>query len=210
MSQDLFNPNDTLFRYPWPKGLNGIERVACSSMGDLQRMLSSYFNVPITVKRVYVSQTPDPRPTPSAEAPIVQHRRVHLLTSPFSLQPDASTTAGQEEKVPQKRIVCVATSIVRISSEIAAQKFLDEKYAIGQVFRILGRVADFHLLEVTTGLGNETTGKPGREYLRRKYLLKTEGFECEIEEVFQDRAMFTTAMEDWIVTPEDRLDIDLK
>lgn len=69
--------------------------------------------------------------------------------------------------------------------------------------------ADFHLLEVTTGMGNETTGRPGKEYLRRRYLLKTEGFECEIEEVFQDRAMFTTAMEEWITSPEDGHQIDL-
>jgi len=103
---------------------------------------SSYFNVPITVKRVYVSQTADPRPTPTTDNPIVQHRRVHLLTAPFSLQPYTALTPipGAENKVPQQRVVCVATSKVRISSELAAQKFLDEKYAIGQVFRILGRV----------------------------------------------------------------------
>jgi hypothetical protein len=129
-------------------------------MGDLQRMLrsvrthgcpqsyrnspegSSYFNVPITVKRVYVSQTADPRPTPTVAEPIIQHRRVHLLTAPFVLRSDttASPSLGAEDRLPQQRVVCVATSIVRISSEPAAQKFLDEKYAIGQVFRILGRV----------------------------------------------------------------------
>jgi hypothetical protein len=38
------------------------------------------------------------------------------------------------------KVVCIATSKVRITSEPAAKRFLDEKYAIGQVFRILGRV----------------------------------------------------------------------
>lgn len=52
-------------------------------------------------------------------------------------------------------------------------------------------------------MGSESTGRPGKEYLRRKYLLKTEGFECEIEEVFPDRAMFTPTMDKWIVQSDD-------
>lgn len=52
-------------------------------------------------------------------------------------------------------------------------------------------------------MGSESMGRPGKEYLRRKYLLKTEGFECEIEEVFPDRAMFTPTMDQWIVQSDD-------
>jgi len=212
MSQDFFNSSDTLFRYSWPKQLNAIERVACSSMGDLQRMLSVYFNVPITVKRIHVSQTPEPRPSPTPSHPIIQHRRVHLLTAPMSLQNGDVTKVTQEidPQTPQRRVVCIATSVVRITSEPAAQRFLDEKYAIGQVFRILGRVADFHLLEVNTSQGNTEIGTPGKEYIRRKYLLKTDGFECEIEEVFPDRAMFSPSMEDWLATPDSYVDHEPK
>jgi len=56
---------------------------------------------------------------------------------------------------------------------------------------------------VTTGQGSESIGRPGKEYLRRKYLLKTDGFECDIEEVFPDRIMFTPAMEQWILESGD-------
>jgi hypothetical protein len=52
-------------------------------------------------------------------------------------------------------------------------------------------------------MGSESVGRPGKEYLRRKYLLKTEGFECEIEEVFPDRAMFTPTVDEWIVQSDD-------
>jgi hypothetical protein len=52
-------------------------------------------------------------------------------------------------------------------------------------------------------MGGESMGRPGKEYLRRKYLLKTEGFECEIEEVFPDRAMFTPTVDEWIVQSDD-------
>ncbi|CAG7847664.1 SubName: Full=Uncharacterized protein {ECO:0000313/EMBL:CCA72492.1} [Serendipita indica DSM 11827] len=176
-------------------------------MGDLQRMLSVFFNVPITVRRVYVSPTPSPRPIPSPSNPIVQNRRVHLLTAPKSLVGESDASEGGS--CLHQRVVCVATSVVRITSEPAAQRFLDERYAIGQVFRILGRVADFHLLEVETGQGNGSIGKPGKEYLKRKYLLKTEGFECEIVEVFVDREMFSMNNQEWLATPDDFIDTDL-
>ncbi|KAG8835603.1 hypothetical protein FRC17_002195 [Serendipita sp. 399] len=174
----------------------------------LSRLNSAFFNVPITVKRVYVSPTPEPRPIPTPASPIVQHRRVHLLTAPLSMR-DTDSTIWNPANPPQQRVVCVATSVVRITSEVAARHFLDEKYAIGQVFRILGRVANFQLLEVAIGAGNEVIGKPGKEYLKRKYLLKTEGFECEIIEVFLDREMFSVNNQGWLTTPDDFRDRDL-
>lgn len=66
------------------------------------------------------------------------------------------------------------------------------------------------MLEVVTGQGNSEIGKPGKEYVKRTYLLKTEGFECEIEEVFPDRAMFSTNMEDWLTTVDDYVDYEPK
>ncbi|PVG04586.1 hypothetical protein CPB86DRAFT_692667 [Serendipita vermifera] len=171
-------------------------------MGDLQRMLSAYFSVPITVKRIHVSETPNPRHSPTIDGPITQHRKVHLLSAPKSLRTDKLVNGSSPKPTAHERVLCIATSCVRITSEIAAQKFLDEKYAIGQVFRILGRVADFTLLEVSTDLGNEEVGRPGTEYLRRRYLLKTEGFECEIDEVFPDREMFSSVPEDWLAAPD--------
>jgi hypothetical protein len=89
---------------------------------------------------VHVSETPDPRHSPTAENPIIQHRKVHLLSAPKSIRPDVLVNDSSHKPIANERILCIATSRVRITSEIAAQKFLDEKYAIGQVFRILGRV----------------------------------------------------------------------
>jgi hypothetical protein len=92
--------------------------------------------------------------------PIVQTRRVHLLCS--------------------DRTVCTATSTVRITSAECARLFLQEKYAIGQVFMEIGRVPRFELMDVGTGGGE----------LWRKYKLEIDGFECDILEVFPDREMF--------------------
>ncbi|KAG8736657.1 hypothetical protein FRC10_009065 [Ceratobasidium sp. 414] len=41
MSDDSFNANETSFTFNWPSSLSGIERVALSARGDLQRTLSA-------------------------------------------------------------------------------------------------------------------------------------------------------------------------
>lgn len=124
---------------------------------------SAYLNVPITVKRVYVSETPDPRPIPTSETPLIQHRRVHLRAAPESLRNDESSKVDEikDERTIQPRVVCIATSVVRIASEPAAKRFLDEKYAIGQVFRILGRVVSVPLSAPTFPTENRFSfGRP--------------------------------------------------
>jgi hypothetical protein len=80
--------------------------------------------------------------------------------------------------------VCVATSHVTITAPECARLFLDEGFAIGQLFRQLRRVPAFELMEVTAEI------RHGKRELARKYKLVTEGFESEIVEVFPDRDMF--------------------
>ena len=127
---------------------------------------------------------PIPNPSPSIiasaspESPIVQTRQVHLQC------------AG--------KIVCTATSTVRITSPECARLFLQEKYAIGQMFRRLEKVPAFELLSV--GLGAVTdhekqtssfaAGGGTASQLWRKYTLVISHFECEILEVFPSREMF--------------------
>jgi hypothetical protein len=95
---------------------------------------------------------------------------------------------------------------VRITSPEVAHLFLEEKYAIGQMFRRMEKVPAFELLSV--GLGpvpseddnkrpsypnafpsGKSTDQNGKQ-LWRKYKLVIPDFECEILEVFPDRAMF--------------------
>lgn len=35
--------------------------------------------------------------------------------------------------------------------------------------------------------------------MRRRYTLRTDGFECDIEEVFPDRDIFTERVNDWLL-----------
>lgn len=203
-SFESYNAKTTSISYPWPADVTGIERIALSAQGDLQRVLSAFFARPIVIALVY-SQTlhqtspasalvpltlPNPTVIASAspETPIVQTRQVHLQCS--------------------GKIVCTATSRVRITSSECARLFLEEKYAIGQMFRRLEKVPAFELLSVGSGPVDEIerSSKPSRggsgdkkdEELWRKYKLFIPDFECEIIEVFPSREMFM-AGESWLL-----------
>jgi hypothetical protein len=110
--------------------------------------------------------------------PILQKRQVHLQCS--------------------GKVVCTATSQVRITSPECARLFLVEKYAIGQMFARMEKVPSFELLSVGLGpvvdeIPSEYTplvGKGPDEQLWRKYKLLIPDFECEILEVFPARDMF--------------------
>ncbi|KJA25715.1 hypothetical protein HYPSUDRAFT_37154 [Hypholoma sublateritium FD-334 SS-4] len=201
-SFDSYNAKTTSISYPWPAEVNGVERIALSAQGDLQRVLSAFFARPIVIALVYSNTSRQSSPeasfepitqvTPaiiagaSPETPIVQTRQVHLQCN--------------------GRIVCTATSTVRITSPETAHLFLQEKYAIGQMFRRLEKVPAFELLCV--GLGAVREGEKrgsfkiadadrGSSQLWRKYTLIVPHFECEILEVFPAREMFLGA-ERWL------------
>jgi hypothetical protein len=135
---------------------------------------SAFFAKPIKVTRISSSTTfsdASPQLAPgfenaSVSNPIKQSREVNL------------TCAG--------KLLCVANSTVTISTPQAAQLVLEKGYAIGQVFRALGQAPEFELVEV--GLEGEA--------LWRTYILRAEGFETFIKEVFADRKMFSE--EGWI------------
>ena len=168
-----------------------------TGISDALLVGSAFFARPIVIALVYShtvchdssksAAEPITNPTPtiiasaSPSSPIVQTRQVHLQC------------AG--------KIVCTATSTVRITSPECANLFLQEKYAIGQMFRRLEKIPAFELLAV--GLGpvddNDKDKAPGAfstrkgmksNQLWRKYTLTIPNFECEILEVFPSREMF--------------------
>ncbi|KAF7356608.1 hypothetical protein MVEN_00994900 [Mycena venus] len=174
-----------------------ISNVSLSpAQGDLQRILSAFFSRPISLALIY-SHTftkrsddtleplslPNPNAIASAspEFPIVQNRQVHLQCS--------------------GKVVCTATSTVKISSSLCAHLFLEEKYGIGQLFSKLGATPSFELLGVGIGGHNDVItvekGFGGGPQLWRKYRLSVPEIECEILEVFASREMFLRG-ESWL------------
>lgn len=160
---------------------------------------SAFFARPISIATVYshtnfqtpnsltISLTPDNIPTMipsvSSTTPIVQTRQVYLQC------------AG--------KIVCTATSTVRITSPRCAHLFLEEKYAIGQMFRKLEKLPQFELVSVgfgaapCKGTSPVENSEAEKEQLWRRYKLIVPEFECEILEIFPSREMFTRS-EEWL------------
>ncbi|KAF9443842.1 hypothetical protein P691DRAFT_737311 [Macrolepiota fuliginosa MF-IS2] len=192
-----FTNKTTNIAFPWPSAVSGVERIALSAQGELQRVLSAYFARPISITVVYTHTFWHPAGAPrefldlppspsiiaqaSEETPIIQTRQVHLVCS------------GQ--------IVCTATATVRITDPSVAHFFLVENFAIGQMFRRIEKMPKFELQNV--GVGAYPCEDPdvpswcpaskpetGSQELWRKYKLIAPDFECDIVEVFPDREMF--------------------
>ncbi len=108
------------------------------------------------------------------EHPITQKRQVHLVCS--------------------SRTVCVATSSVTITSPECEGLFLDQKFAIGQLFRHLRCPPKFTLIDAETNVVGT------RRELRRNYRLEIEGIVCDILEEFPDRDMFVRGQA-WLDEP---------
>ncbi|PIL23728.1 hypothetical protein GSI_13478 [Ganoderma sinense ZZ0214-1] len=124
---------------------------------------SAFLAQPITIDCIY-SRT-GPRETgASATNPIKQARQVHLKCG--------------------SRILCIATSSVTVTSPECERLLLDEKFALGQIFRQLRVYPEFSLLDVGAQVVD------GKRELQRTYLLETEGIMCQILEVFPDRDLF--------------------
>jgi len=192
-----FSAKTTSISYPWPADITGIERIALSAKGDLQRVLSAFFDRSISIATVYA----DTYHHLSSDSPAV----------PLSLPPDSAAIAAASPDLPivQKRqvhlqcsgrVVCTATSQVRITSPRCAYLNLVEKYAIGQTFAQMQMAPSFELVSVglgpVNGLPLDMTPSSDvpldkqRQQLWRRYTLAIPGFECDILEVFPSRDMF--------------------
>ncbi|KAI0747844.1 hypothetical protein C8Q80DRAFT_697624 [Daedaleopsis nitida] len=163
LTRDTYTGASTTVEIRCPDDVTGLERIILVAQGDLQRHLSALFARTITIDCIYTKT--GPRGTgASLDNPIYQERQVHLKCG--------------------SQIVCVATSSVTITSPECERLLLDEKFALGQIFRHLRSYPRFALIDMGTQVVN------GKRELRRTYVLETEGIGCEILEVFPDRDMF--------------------
>ena len=125
------------------------------------------------------------RPTilPPSSSPLLPFPRSRLPTPPRLLVLPSSVLSPRP--VPRFFVLSsTATSSVTVTSSECERLLLDEKFALGQIFRHLRTYPEFALLKVDAHMVN------GLRELRRTYKLETEGIRCEIEEVFPDRNMF--------------------
>jgi hypothetical protein len=131
---------------------------------------SAFFSNSINIKTIYAHTSPRTHAA-SPEQPATQRREVHLICN--------------------GKTACIATSTVTITTPQVERLFLDEKFAIGQMFRKMQTPPKFALLECGSKF------EAGKRVLWRRYTLSTEGFLCDIVEVFPDRDMFVQG-EQWL------------
>lgn len=131
---------------------------------------SAFFSNSINIKTIYAHTSPRTHAA-SPEQPITQRREVHLICN--------------------GKTACIPTSTVTITTPEVERLFLDEKFAIGQMFRKMQTPPKFALLECGSKF------EAGKRVLWRRYTLSTDGFLCDIVEVFPDRDMFVQG-EQWL------------
>ncbi|KAF9160866.1 hypothetical protein DFQ26_005116 [Actinomortierella ambigua] len=124
-----------------PGGFTGFERILLTANGNLQRLLSAFFNKPVKVE-------------------ILDNNKVALRSDE-----DASVMARYHREVNllcESKVVCNAKSQVLVSDKEIYDLVANKGVGIGQIFRYLDRLPSFDL----HGLGR-TENTFWREYSLR-------------------------------------------
>ncbi|EJD43050.1 hypothetical protein AURDEDRAFT_66901, partial [Auricularia subglabra TFB-10046 SS5] len=150
-------------QFPWPEGVTPIERVLLSANGDLQRLLSAFFAKPIDAQ--VLSTATSFADSGTRALPMTQKRVILLLCD--------------------RAVVCKATSTVVAKSDRAVD-LLEQGFFLGQVLRTLQQIPNFALRDVRLW-----TDESAKRVLARRYTVSVDSLECDIEEEFLDRNMFS-------------------
>ncbi|KAJ1678879.1 hypothetical protein EV182_003167 [Spiromyces aspiralis] len=139
---------------------NPIQRIIITASGDLQRILSALYNHRIHVDIIYNEVVPSgtgssTNNAAAADTSLSIDRQVNLICN--------------------SKIVCRATSAIKLISDRAKKLLLLQKVAIGQLFMQLGVNPEFNLLDL--GFNQDTS-------FYRLYSLSSSDVVCEIKEEF--------------------------
>lgn len=115
------------FRLNLPEEFTGLERILLQTTGNLQRVLSAYFNSPVHVehiKNLALPDTPALRPT--------------LMDSPSSSDDDAPTVLKRFDRqinmYCEKKFLYRADSVLVVQDRAVLDMIEKDKAGIGQIF----------------------------------------------------------------------------
>ncbi|KAJ3249812.1 hypothetical protein HDU77_007420 [Chytriomyces hyalinus] len=155
------------------------ERILLTANGNVQRILSAFYNLPITVKILKNEKT-----FPTA-------KKNTLTLDPLPQLPDSEIASPESPTQPQilaefdrkveilcnNRVVCTATSTVTLCNAEYLRLIDQEKIGIGQLFRYLNILPDFELIRV----GRDESGD---NFWRVYSLSSGDNVHCVLKEVF--------------------------
>ncbi|CAG8488620.1 6585_t:CDS:2 [Paraglomus brasilianum] len=176
---DIMTTKDTILHLP--EGFSGLERICLAANGNLQRILSAWFNGAVTVQIVRNIPT-------STDLSNIGTNRNGTILRRYNREVNLCCKG---------KVLCNATSDVVISDNKVVDLIENEGVGIGQLFRYLGKLPTFDLHFV------------GRTSLTwwRLYTLRIAGVSCRIKEVFPN-GMFTSGWIDSSQTGLTRADIE--
>ncbi|KAJ2554161.1 hypothetical protein EV175_002680 [Coemansia sp. RSA 1933] len=134
-----------------------VQRVMLMANGNLQRVLSAYYNLPVSVEVLCNEAEGDSQPG-NKTLPIRYYRDINLICN--------------------RTIVCSAQSTVDLLTTKAADLVVNQGVGIGQLFRYMNVLPTFSLLEAH--LSDSDAG------FSRVYELRSDDVVCTITETFPD------------------------
>ena len=142
-----------------------LDRMALTANGNLQRLISSYYDAPVSVVVEYCRARP---PDTDGEALRIWDRRVALRVF--------GTT------------FCVATSVIRVYDPQCVAWVESQEVGLGQLFRKLNVLPTFSLqqagMQSSEKAAAAAAANPGGGGFWREYTLECAQLSCEIHEEF--------------------------
>ncbi|KAJ2159040.1 hypothetical protein GGF46_003332 [Coemansia sp. RSA 552] len=135
-----------------------VQRIMLMANGNLQRVLSAYYNLPVSIEVVHSAPMAPQRRKPAKGLPVRYSRDINLVCN--------------------RTIVCSAQSTVDLLTDKAADLVVSQGVGIGQLFRYMNVLPTFTLLEARL---SDTDSS-----FSRLYELRCEDVACIISETFPD------------------------
>ncbi|KAJ2078276.1 hypothetical protein H4R24_004584 [Coemansia sp. RSA 988] len=134
-----------------------VQRIMLMANGNLQRVLSAYYNLPVSIEVVY-NEPETPHVLKESVLPVRYCRSINLICN--------------------RTIVCSAQSTVDLLTRKAADLVINKGVGIGQLFRYLNVLPTFALLEAHLSDSDSS--------FSRLYELRSDDVACVITEEFPD------------------------
>ncbi|KAJ3284855.1 hypothetical protein HDU79_007821 [Rhizoclosmatium sp. JEL0117] len=143
-----------------PDDYSPLERILLTANGNVQRILSAFYNSPVTVKIIKNERT------------VPEKNAVGTTSSSGTILAEFDRHV---ELICANQVLCTATSTVTLWNPEYLRLVVEEKIGIGQLFRYLNILPNFELLQV---------GRDGDSFWRVYTLSSGNDVKCVLKEVF--------------------------